>query len=386
MEIKRQAQFTMSAGPVEATDRTLRAMSRPIFYHYDPQFAVVFDDTLSKLKAVFQTQQDVIIMQGEAILGLEAAAACCFQEGDTVLNLVSGPYGAGYQGYIERYGARSIEVRVPYNAAIDPDDVERALRAHPEVRFLSVVHSETPSGTLNPVREICTIAKKHGVLTIVDAVSSMGTLDIRPDEWGFDICVVGPQKGFSAPPGLALISVSDEAWEVMRRRKSPLRHTYLSMLDWKEKWLDDRRFPHTVLTSDVVALNEALEQMLEEGLENVFARHARAARACREGVKGLGLRLWPASEDIASPCCTALVPPEGIDEASLRQRMYEGYGVLISGGVGDTAGRLVRIGHMGKTADPMYVVVALAALERALHDLGHPVRFGSGVGAALAAL
>ena len=384
--MQRKAHFTLSAGPVEASERTLRAMSQPIYYHYDPQFAEVFDDTLAKLKAVFQTRQDVIILQGEALLGLEAAAACCFEEGDTVLNLVSGVYGAGYQGYIDMYGARSVEVRVPYNAAIDPDDVERALRAHPEVRFLTVVHSETPSGTLNPVREICTIAKRHGVLTIVDAVSSMGTLDIRPDEWGFDICVVGPQKALSAPPGLALISVSDKAWEVMRRKRHPVRYSYLSMLDWKEQWLEKRHFPYTPFTSDIVALNEALAQVLEEGLEHVFARHERAARACRAGVKGLGLSLWPISEDIASPCCTAFVPPQGVDEAALRARMYEGYGVLISGGVGDTAGKLVRIGHMGVAADPMYVAVGLSALERALHDLGHPVRFGSGVGAALAAL
>jgi len=386
MEMRRKAHFTMTAGPVEATDRTLRALSQPIFYHYDPQFAEVFDDTLAKLKAVFQTRHDVIIMQGEAVLGLEAAAACCFEEGDTVLNLVSGVYGAAYQYYIDLYGAKSVEVRVPYNAAIDPADVELALRAHPEIKFLSVVHSETPSGTLNPVREICTIAKAHGVLTIVDAVSSMGTLDIRPDEWGIDICVVGPQKAFAAPPGLALISVSDAAWEVMRRRKRPVRGSYLSMLDWKEQWLEKRRFPYTVFTSDVVALNAALAQILEEGLRQVFARHDRAARACREGVKALGLELWPASEAIASPCCTAFVPPAGVDERALRMRMYDAYGVLISGGVGDTAGKLVRIGHMGKTADPMYVAVALAALERALHDLGHPVAFGSGVGAALASL
>ena len=386
METRRKAHFTMTAGPVEATDRTLRALSQPIYYHYDPQFAEVFDDTLAKLKAVFQTRHDVIIMQGEAVLGLEAAAACCFEEGDTVLNLVSGVYGAAYQYYIDLYGAKSVEIRVPFNAAIDPDDVELALRAHPEVKFLTVVHSETPSGTLNPVREICTIAKAHGVLTIVDAVSSMGTLDIRPDEWGIDICVVGPQKAFAAPPGLALISVSDAAWEVMRRRRKPVRGSYLSMLDWKEQWLEKRHFPYTVFTSDVVALNEALVQVLEEGLPQVFSRHERAARACREGVKALGLSLWPASEAIASPCCTALVPPAGVDEKALRRRMYEGYGVLISGGVGDTAGKLVRIGHMGKTADPMYVTVALAAMERALHDLGHPVAFGKGVGAALASL
>jgi len=385
MDVTRTAKFTMSGGPIEATDRTLRALSRPVYYHYDPEFKEIFADTTQKLKQVFQTQQDVIIMQGEALLALEAAAASCFQPGDKVLNLVSGVFGHLYAWYIEMYGAEAVEIRVPYNEIIDPADVEKALKANPDIKFLAVVHSETPSGTLNPVQEICPIAKEHGVITIVDAVSSMGGVDIRPDEWGFDICVVGPQKCIASTPGLGLVSLSQDALEVMRKHDPPLRYTYMSMLDWKEI-VDQGEFPFTVFTSEVVALHEALTQILEEGLEGVWARHATAARICREGVRGMGLEIWPARDEICTPCVTAIKTPEGIDDVVLRKHMYETYGVLISGGFKDLMGKLFRIGHMGKTADPMYVVVALAALEKSLHDLGYPIKLGSGVGAALEAL
>jgi len=384
MIAKRRAKFTMSGGPVEATDRTLRALSQQVYYHYDPEFKQIFADTTQKLKEVFQTQQDVIIMQGEALLSLEAAAASCFQPGDKVLNLVSGVFGHLYAWYIDMYGAETIEIRVPYNEVIDPADVEKTLKANPDIKFLSVCHSETPSGTLNPVKEICTIAKEYGVITIVDAVSSMGGVDIRPDEWGFDICVVGPQKCLSSTPGLGLVSVSEDAWDVMRKHDPPLRYTYMSMLDWKEI-VDEGQFPFTVFTSEVVALNEALDQILEEGLENVWTRHETAARVGRAGVRGMGLEVWPACDEICTPCVTVIKTPEGIDDAVLRQHMYDKYGVLISGGFKDLMGKLFRIGHMGKTADPMYVVVALAALEKSLKDLGYPIKLGSGVGAALEA-
>ena len=384
MIAKRRAKFLMSGGPVEATDRTLRALSQQVFYHYDPDFKEIFADTTQKLKEVFQTEQDVIIMQGEALLSLEAAAACCFEPGDKVLNLVSGVFGHLYQWYIDLYGAETIEIRVPYNEVIDPADVDKTLKANPDIKFLSVCHSETPSGTLNPVKEICTIAKQHGVITIIDAVSSMGGVDIRPDEWGFDICVVGPQKCLSSTPGLGLVSVSEDAWEVMRKHDPPLRYRYLSMLDWKEI-VEEGEFPFTVFTSEVVALNEALAQVLEEGLDSVWARHDLAARVCRAGVRGMGLEIWPARDEICTPCVTAIKTPEGIDDAVLRRHMYEKYGVLLSGGFKDLMGKLFRIGHMGKTADPMYVVVALAALEKSLKDLGYPIELGSGVGAALEA-
>jgi pyridoxamine--pyruvate transaminase len=387
--MREHALFNMSAGPIEGTPRTLRALSRQIMYHYDPEFADIFDETTDKLKKLLKTKNDVIIMQGEALLGLEAAAFCTIDEGDKCLNLVSGVYGHLYAWYINSFGGTLLEVRTDFNKAIDPADVEKAFKQDPDIKIVSVVHCETPSGTLNPIKEICQIAKKYGALTIVDAVSSTGGVEVETDAWGLDICVVGPQKCIASSAGLALVSVSEKAWEKMRKKKNPVRYSYMSMLDMKEQWLvekEKRKFPLTIFTSEVVALKEALDQLLEEGTEAVIERHRRVAKMCREGVKGMGLDLWADSESICATCVTAIKTPEGVNDAKLRRHMYDQYRVLVSGGFGDLMGKLFRIGHMGKMAQPVYVAAALAMLEKSLKDIGYPVEPGSGVGAALEAI
>jgi pyridoxamine--pyruvate transaminase len=387
--MREHALFNMTAGPIEGTQRTLRALSRQIMYHYDPEFADIFDDTTEKLKRFLKTTNDVIIMQGEALLGLEAAAFCTIDEGEKCLNLVSGVYGHLYAWYINAFGGELLEVRTDFNKAVDPADVEKTFKENPDIKIMSVVHCETPSGTLNPIKEICQIAKRYGALTIVDAVSSAGGVEVEVDAWGLDICVVGPQKCLASSPGLAMISVSEEAWEKMRKKKNPVRYSYMSMLDMKEQWLvekEKRKFPLTIFTSEVVALNEALNQLFDEGLEAVIERHKRVAKMCREGVKGMGLELWADSEGICAPCATAIKTPEGVDDAKLRRHMYDTYRVLISGGFGDLTGKLFRIGHMGKMAQPVFVAAALAMLERSLKDVGFPVKPGSGVGAAIEAI
>lgn len=386
--MKEHALFNMSSGPVQATARTMRALSQPVMYHYDPEFADVFDQTTEKLKRLFKTKKDVIIMQGEALLGLEAAAICTIEPGDKCLNLVSGVYGHLYGYYIKAFGGQLIEVRTDYNKAIDPAKVKKAFEDNPGIKIMSVVHSETPSGTLNPIQDICRIAKDYGAITIVDAVSSIGGMELKADEWSLDICCIGPQKCIASSPGLAPVCVSEEAWEKMRRKTKPVRHSYLSMLDMKEQWLaakEKRKFPFTIFTNEVVALNEALSQIFEEGLEKVIERHRQAAAMCRAGVRGMGLELW-AEEEICSDCVTAIKTPQGLDEALLRRQMYDKYRVLISGGFGELTGQLFRIGHMGPTAQPVYVAAALAMLERSLLDLGYPVKPGRGVGAALEAI
>jgi pyridoxamine--pyruvate transaminase len=387
--MKEQALLTMTTGPTEATSRTLRALSRPFLYHCDPEFYELFDDTTEKLKKLFRTRNDIILMQGEALLGLESAALSTIEPGDQCLNLVSGIYGHLFAWYIQSFGGQIIEVRTDYNKAIDPSEVEKAFKKNPGIKILSVVHCETPSGTLNPIHEICRIAKKYGALTIVDAVSSMGGVEIETDPWGLDICVVGPQKIIGSSPGLALVSVSEEAWEKMRKKKNPVRYTYMSMLDMKEQWLVDkekRKFPFTIFTSEVVALNEALAQMAEEGFDQVIRRHQQAARMCRAGIKGMGLELWADSEEICAPCATAVKVPGGLDDGKLRQHLYEKYRVLIAGGSRDLEGKVFIIGHMGKVAHPVYVAAVLAMLEKSLGELGIPVKPGRGVGAALEAL
>src|SRR5215216_1869641 len=186
--------LNLAAGPVQVMDQTLRDAARPILYHYDPAFIELFARVSRLLQDVYRTKYDVVIMQGEAILGLEAAAAGLLSPGDKVLNLVSGVFGKWFEEFITRFGGETVELAVPYNEAIDPDDVRKALDANPAITVLSVVHSETPSGTLNPVGEICKIAREYGVISVVDTVSGVGGEQFRADEWCVDVAIAGPQK------------------------------------------------------------------------------------------------------------------------------------------------------------------------------------------------
>jgi pyridoxamine---pyruvate transaminase len=382
----RWPELNMAAGPVEVSPRTLRDMARPVMYHYDPAFIELFAHAEQMLKQVYRTEYDVVIMQGEALLGLEAAAASLIRPGDKVLNLVSGVFGKWFQDFIERFGGETIELRVPYNEAIDPADVRRALRANPGIRYLSIVHSETPSGTINPVREIGAIAHEFGVLTLVDTVSGLGSELLSPEEWGIDIGIAGPQKCLSGPPGLALLSASPAAWEAMEAVERPLRGSYLSILDWKSTWLERRTFPYTPLVSEMYALESVLTQILEEGVEGLVDRHQQIAAACRAGVTALGLELWPARREIAAPCVTAIMMPEGMTDAGIRDTMRQRYGVMISPGYGELNGKLIRLSHMGEQARPTMLAAQMTAFEMALRDCGYPVQLGAGVGAAMACL
>ncbi|MDH3675733.1 MAG: alanine--glyoxylate aminotransferase family protein [Anaerolineae bacterium] len=384
--MRKWPEMNLSGGPVEVTQRTLRDQARPVLYHYDPAFIDFYDHTCSLLQQVYQTQYDVVIMQGEAILGLEAAAACLISPGDKVLNLVSGVFGKWFELFIDKFGGETIELAVPYNDAIDPDDVRAVLKKNPGIRYLSIVHSETPSATVNPMQDIGLIAREFGVVTLVDTVSGLGGEVYSPETWGMDVAIAGPQKCLSGPPGLSLMSISPAGWEAMENHHAPVRGSYLSILDWKYTWLEKRVFPYTPSVSDIYALESVLSQVLEEGLEHYAGRHAKIARACREGVKAMGLKLWAAREEIAGTAVTGVTMPEGLTDEQIRGHMRDRYGVMISGGYGELAGQLIRLGHMGLAAHPTYLAAQLAVLERTLADLGHPVEFGAGVGAAMASL
>ena len=346
--MKKWPAMTLAAGPVEVSNHVLREQSRPVLYHYDPAFIELFEHTCALMQRVFQTKYDVVLMQGEAVLGLEAAAASLIVPGDKVLNLVSGIFGKGYEGYIAKYGGETIELAVPYNDAIDPDAVRAALKANHGIKALSVVHSETPSATVNPVKAIGAVAREYGVLTIIDTVSGLGSEALSPEDWNMDVSIAGPQKCLGGPPGLSLMAISPAAWEAMERHPSPVRGSFLSILDWKDTWLTHKRFPYTPSVSTIYGLEAALAAVLEEGIEDCAARHASIARACRRGVEAMGLTLWAAREEIAGAAVTGVTMPDGIDDKVLRGRMRERYGVMISGGYGELAGKLFRLGHMGR--------------------------------------
>ncbi|MGQ0569009.1 MAG: pyridoxal-phosphate-dependent aminotransferase family protein [Armatimonadota bacterium] len=378
--------LTMATGPGDVTDRTLRDQARQVTYHYDPRFIELFARTTDLAKEVFRTGNDVVIMQGEVVLGMEAAIASLISPGDRVLALSSGVYGHSFRTLCERVGAETIPLDVPPNEAVDPEDVRVALRRHPNVRFLTVVHSEMPSGTLNPVEHICPIAREFGVISIVDASAGVGGELFRTDDWAVDVAIGGPQKCLGGVPGLSLLSVSRAAWDAMERRTPPLRDSYLSVLDWRETWIRRRRFPYTISVSLVYALESVLTQALEEGLDRRVARHTAVGRACRAGVRALGFELWPARDRIMATAITVIRVPEGFPEAEVRREMRERYGVMVAGGLGEFAGKQIRLGHMAVGAHPTHLAAQLAVFERSLANLGQRVSLGAAVGAAMATL
>ena len=380
----RDPDFTLSAGPVSASPRVLAALGSPIVYHYDPVFLEQFRQTERKLARIFLTKNDVLLMQGEAVLGLEAAARSLVRPGMKALNLVQGVFGKGMGYWLKAFGAELHELEVPYNDAVDPAEVERYLEEHPGIELVTVVHSETPSGTVCDVSAIGPMSRAHGALTLVDCVSSLGGIPFRTDDWQLDVCVAGPQKCLAGPPGMSLMAVSDAAWERIRANPAAPRASFLSMLDWKEQWIDGEKFPFTPSVSDLHGVDAACDELLEEGLEASIERHELSAAACRRGVRAMGLELWPKSDEIAAACVTAIAVPEGLTDVQVRAHCRERYGVMISGGQG--AGNLVRIGHMGPSARSLYPVVGLAALGQTLLDLGAQVDIGFGVEAALAEL
>jgi len=380
----RDPEFTLATGPADVYPRVLTALGQPVVHYNDPVFQERFRRTEAKVGQIFGTANEIILLQGEAVLGLEAAVRSLVRPGMPVLNLVSGVFGQGMSSWLKSLGAQLHELSVPYNEAIDPDEVAAYLDANPEIELLCVVHCETPSGTMNDCARIGPIARAHGVLTLVDCVASLGGMPLDPDGWQLDVCVAAPQKCLGAPPGMSLIAVSRQAWAAIERNPVAPRDSFLSLLDWRERWHGRGRFPYTPSVSGVFGLEAACDLFLEEGREAVYARHETAAHVCRAGIVAMGLRLWPAREAIMSACVTAIVVPDGLDQASVCDYVRTRYGVLISGS--DGAGNLVRIGHMGFTASAFHPVVGLAALGRSLADLGAEVQIGEGVDAALAVL
>lgn len=378
----RDPDFTLSAGPVAASPRVLAALGSPLLYHYDPAFLARFRGTEEKLRQVFHTRNDILLMQGEAVLGLEAAARGLVHPGTQVLNLVQGVFGKGMGYWLKDFGAELHELEVPYNAAVDPAAVEAYLADHPGIELVTIVHSETPSGTFCDVAAIGPVAREHQALTLVDCVSSLGGMRLEADDWQLDVCVAGAQKCLGGPPGMTLMSVSDAAWERIAANPAAPRASYLSMLDWKEQWLEGDKFPFTPSVADLHGVEAAVDELLEEGVDTSIERHARAAAACRAGVRALGLDLWPRSDEIAADCVTAIAVPDGLTDAQVRAHCRERYGVMISAGQG--AGNLVRIGHMATSARGLYPIVGLAALGQTLLDLGARVDVGAGIEVALA--
>lgn len=378
--------ITLTAGPVDAYAKVLRGLGRTVLYDYDPAFQLFYEKVVDKAQKAMRLSTRPVILQGEPVLGLEAAAASLITPDDVVLNLASGVYGKGFGYWAKRYSPNLLEIEVPYNEAIDPQAVADMLKKHPEITVVSVCHHDTPSGTINPIDAIGALVSAHGAYLIVDAVSSFGGMKTHPEDCRADIYVTGPNKCLGAPPGLTLMGVSQRGWAKMKANQAAPRASMLSIIDWENAWSREQPFPFTPSVAEINGLDAALDLYLVEGPETVWARHALTAKAMRAGVAAMGLSIWAASEGIASPTTTAVRTPEGVDEKALRQAARTRYGVVFSSGRGETLGKLTRIGHMGPTAQPIYAIAALTALGGAMNAAGQKLAIGKGIDAALAVI
>ena len=373
--------FTLTAGPTQASDRVRAALGGPVLFDYDPVFLERFRSLEAKVADLLFTTRDVVLMQGEAVLGLEAVARGLTAPGTKWLNLVSGVYANWFGDWLRAFGAEVVTHEVGYDEAIDPEDVRRILAEHGDIERVALVHCETPSGIENPLSEIGPLAHEAGALMVADVVSAFGGTPVRVDDWQVDVCVAGPQKCLAGPPGMSLVVVGDTAWEAMAANPGAPRGSFLSLLDWKERWVDTDKtaFLYTPSVSDINGVNAAVDEVIETGgIEASIARHALAARATRAGVKAMGLQLWAKDERYAANCVTAVRCPGEVTTAEVLAHIRERYGVMLSKGYGPLAGKLFRLGHMGTAARSFHPLVAVTALGRGLADFGVAVDLGAG--------
>ena len=272
--------FTLATGPVGSTPATQAALAQPVLHHTDPAFRALYAETVTLLREAFGTSADPVVFPGEAVVGLEAAAAALIGPDDVVLNVVSGIYGQAFGQLAGRFARDVVEVETAYNASIAPAAVSEALSRRQDVTIVSVVHCETPSGTMNDLDAIAEIARATGALLIVDAVSSFAGMRTDFERWP-GIAITAPQKCLGGTPGLSLLHVSDDAWQHIAANPNAPRGSALSIEDWRDAHRPDRAFPYTPPVSEIYALRSVLQQYLAEGPANVIQRHRQAAGAVR---------------------------------------------------------------------------------------------------------
>lgn len=369
-------QYLMIPGPTPVPPAVMAAMSRPIIGHRTDEFADMHRRIVERLQIVFQTKNDIFVLTHSGTGGMETAVANTVEPGDRVLSLVTGNFGERFAKIARAYGADVDEVQFGWGNCVDLKTVEEKLAAN-SYKLVLATQNETSTGVTNDIAGIGSLVAKTPALFLVDGVSGVGGIEIKMDEWNVDILVTASQKAMMLPPGLAMVAVSPKAWKTVESNTSP--RFYFSLPAAKksyEKW----NTAYTPGVSLFAGLDAALDMMMTEGMENVYARHRLLARATRAAAKALGLKLF-ARDEYASPVITAIVSPEGIDGDSIRKVLKNEFGVTFAGGQGILKGKIFRIAHMG-FADKMDVIIAISALEMALARIGHPVELGSGVRAA----
>ncbi len=372
----------MTPGPTEIPLRVKRAMMRESTNpDLDPSFLELYNEVRGKIKRLLKADRSsVYMMVGEAIMGLEAAIANTMRPGDKVIVVANGVFGEGFADIVKAYGGEPVLIASEdWRRGVDLGEVERALEVNKDASLLTIVHCDTPSAILNDIEGVARIARSFGVITVVDAVSTVGGLPIEFDSWGLDVLIGGSQKVLNTPPGLTIMVLSDDVWE--RVERVGYRGFYMNLKAWRDMLDTKGVFPYTMSDTLIYALDEALNMVFEEGVEAVYARHLKAREASWRAIEALNLEPYPTSLNHSSPTVSAIIVPSGVNERKLRDHIWARYGVMIAGSWGKLEGKVIRVGHMGLQASRTHLLTAYTALAKSLKDMGFNVNVGEVVNA-----
>ena len=367
--------YLLSPGPTPIPNEVMTAMSETIIHHRTPEFTKVLNEARAGLKSLFGTQSDVLILASSGTGAMEGAVSNLFSPGDKVLVVNGGKFGERWLQIAHAFGLKPVEIKVEWGKAVRVETVEDALKEHPDSQGILIQFSETSTTTLHPVREIARLTR-NGPLLVVDGVTAVGALPVPMDEWGIDALVTGSQKALMLPPGLGFVALSDRAWARVDKTRSP-RFYFDLKLERKNQQKGSTAF--TPAVSLVFGLRAALKLMQQEGLERVYARHDRMARATRAAATALGLKLL--APENPSPAATGIILPEGLNGDKLLDYLRERMGLTMAEGQDQLRGKVIRIAHVGYMG-AFDVIVAVSGLEMALAKFGQPVPLGKGVAAA----
>ena len=326
----------------------------------DVEFCEFYKNTCKKMSSILNTENDVYILSGEGILGLEAACASLTEPGDKVLVIDNGIFGRGFDDFVKMYGGEVVYFSGDYTNEIDIEELEKFLQKENDFKYATVVHCDTPTGVLNDLSKICPLLKRYNILTVVDSVAAMVGEEIRVDDWQIDIALGGSQKAISAPTGLTIVSISEDAKNSMKNRKMPIVGFYLNLTIW-EKYYENKWFPYTMPINEIIGLDRAIDNILEEKLENVLTRHEKIASATRKAFTEYGLKLY--LESGYSNTVTAVEIPENIGALNLTKHMLEKYNTLVATSLCDYKDKLLRIGHMGENANLEFIIYVFLLTE-----------------------
>lgn len=371
-------QYLLTPGPTPVPERAALKMAEPIIHHRTPEFEAVLAKVREQLKWLFQTKEEVIMFASSGTGAMEASISNLLSSGDKALVIKGGKFGERWVEILKAYKIETIEIPVEWGKALDVKKVEEALAAHPEIRAVYVQASETSTGIKYPIKELAAlIGPRENTLLVVDAITALGVFALPMDEWKIDVLVTGSQKALMLPPGLSFAALSQKAWKFAEKSNLP---RYYFNFKKELKNLQKNQNAFTPAVSLIIGLHEVLSMMQEEGLEKIFERNARMARATREAMLTLGLSLF--APDSPSDAVTAVLVPSGMDAGKIIKHVWEKQGIKIADGQDQAKGKIFRIAHMGYIREPD-LLIGIAAIEMALKDLGHPVELGKGVGKAL---